>query len=367
MIRLSCPDVGEQELQAIATVFERAYLGMSKEVKAFEEELTDFLQMPTVCVNNGTGALQLALQACGIGRGDEVIVPSLTYVASFQAISATGANAVACDVDAHTGLMDLEDVKKRLTPRTKALMYVHYASQIGNRQQVLDFAQEKGLRLIEDAAHSFGHADLINAPADILCWSFDGLKNVTAGEGGGVSTNNQEVLSHIRDGRLLGVEGDSQKRFNQQRSWAFDVKHQGWRFHMSDVMAAIGRVQLRRFQELHQKRRAIVEAYFKAFRSMPWIGLFEEIASPKVSPYPFPVRVPSDQREAFQDFLKERGVETGRLYYPNHWLTFYKTPYELPQTDAIYAQLTAIPLNPKMTLEDAGRVIEVVGEFFKKL
>lgn len=227
MIRLSQSDVGEDEMQAVMKVLEKGFLGMGPEVQAFEQELTAFIggAREVVCVNTGTASLHLAVQACGLGPGDEVLLPSLTYVASFQAVSATGATPVACDIDGDSLTLDPRDMEKRITPRTKAVMPVHYASGLGRLDEVYRIAQKHGLRVIEDAAHAFGcerNGERVGSFGDVACFSFDGIKNITSGEGGAVVTGDREVAERVRNARLLGVEKGTEQRFKGNRSWDFD-------------------------------------------------------------------------------------------------------------------------------------------------
>ena len=245
-LRLSKPDLTAAESSAVQRPLDNAFLGMGAEVKAFEQELEAYLGRPVACVANGTAALQLALEACGIGPGDEVLVQSLTYVASFQAIAATGATAVACDIREESCTLDVEDAARRITGRTRVVMPVHYAGAVGTLDEIYRFAQGHGLRVVEDAAHAFGSAYAgrpVGGSGDVACFSFDGIKNITSGEGGCVVSDDATVLARVRDARLLGVENDTAARFSGQRSWSFDVRAQGWRYHMSDIMAAIGRAQ----------------------------------------------------------------------------------------------------------------------------
>ena len=177
MIRLSQSCLG-RKIGAVTRVLQDGYLGMGQEVRFFEEELQNYIsnEVEVVCVNTGTSALQLAVQACGIGAGDEIIVPSLTYVASFQAVSATGATPIACDIDPETGCLDVESAQKYVTSRTKAIMPVSYAGAFGDLEGVYDMARQRGLRVIEDAAHSFGgryKGKPVGAQGDIICFSFD--------------------------------------------------------------------------------------------------------------------------------------------------------------------------------------------------
>ncbi len=190
MIHISRSVVGAAELEAMGRVMrEDGYLGMGREVRAFEEELQEYLggqDRSVICLNSGTAALHLAVQAV-TDPGDEVLVQSLTFVASFQAISAAGAVPVACEVYPETVTLDLEDAARRITPRTRAVMPVHYASNPGDLEAVYGFARRHGLRVIEDAAHAFGctyQGRKIGSFGDLVCFSFDGLKNITSGEGG---------------------------------------------------------------------------------------------------------------------------------------------------------------------------------------
>ena len=181
-IRLSKSCIGEDEKRAVMGVLDREFLGSGAEVKQFEILLSEFFGRPAVCVSNGTAALHLALQAAGIGPGDEVIVQSLTYLASFQAITATGATPVACDIDTKNLCMNWRDAEKRLTKKTKALMPVHYSGGVGALSEIYALAKKYNLIVIEDAAHAFGteyHGKRIGSFGDIACFSFDGIKNIT--------------------------------------------------------------------------------------------------------------------------------------------------------------------------------------------
>ncbi|HEC15238.1 MAG TPA: DegT/DnrJ/EryC1/StrS family aminotransferase [Sedimenticola sp.] len=366
LLRLSKASLGPAEHKAVQRPLERAFLGMGSEVRAFEEELATYLGRPVVCVVNGTAALQLALQACGIGRGDEVLVPSLTYVASFQAIAATGATPVACDIREDSCTLDSADAGRRLTARARAVMPVHYAGGVGTLDEVCTFAAEHGLRVVEDAAHAFGstHRGVpVGGSGDIACFSFDGIKNITSGEGGCVVSDDATVLARVRDARLLGVENDTAARFSSQRSWDFDVTAQGWRYHMSDIMAAIGRVQLGRRAELAARRQALAQQYVEALRGhaeiRPVLQSFDTVV-----PHIFPVRIIGlRDRDGLRRVLRERGIETGVHYRPNHTLSYFTRPGQapLPVTERVYAELLTLPLHPDLTATDIGFICDALN------
>jgi dTDP-4-amino-4,6-dideoxygalactose transaminase len=366
-IRLSKSVVGEEEKQALARAIDVGYLGMGAEVQQFEEDIRDFLgtDHEVLCVNTGTAALHLSLQALGLGPGDEVLVPSLTYVATFQAISATGAKPVACDVTRNKAFIDLIDAEKRLSKFTKAIIPVHYGSNSEGMEDVHRFANRHGLRVIEDAAHSFGctrNGRRIGAEGDITCFSFDGIKNITAGEGGAVVTGDKAVAQRIKDARLLGVEKDTEKRYAGQRSWSFDVKDQGWRYHMSNLMAAIGREQLKKIEFFSERRQLLANRYVSELRGIPNLTLLD-FDYQNLAPHIFPIIVGGGHSSALAAALADDGIETGTHYQPNHLLTYYATEYPLPVTEELAQQLLSIPLHPDVGDEDQSRVIHEIRQF----
>ncbi|MCL7411935.1 MAG: DegT/DnrJ/EryC1/StrS family aminotransferase [Methanosarcinaceae archaeon] len=355
LIRLSKSVIGDAEKKAVMGVLDREYLGMGKEVQEFEDLLTRHFNRPAVCVNTGTAALHLALQALGIGPGDEVLVQSLTYVASFQAISATGVRPVACEVDPSTITIDIKDAKKRLTDRTKVIMPVHYASGMGELDDIYAFAKENGLRVVEDAAHAFGgyyNGKKVGSFGDIACFSFDGIKNITSGEGGAIVTDDETVLQKIRDARLLGVEKDTEKRYSGERSWDFDVRYQGWRYHMSNIMAAIGIEQFKRLPEFATRRQSLAKRYRNNLGSIDSIELLDLDLS-NIVPHIFVIKLKSGKRDDIRRLLLEQGIQTGVHYQPNHILSLYNGDNKsLPVTEELFHKLLSLPLHPDLKETD---------------
>lgn len=370
IIRLSKSIVGLEEQQAVARVIETGYLGMGKEVQLFEKEISTYLNTnrEVICVNTGTAALHLALQAIGVGPGCEVLVPSITYVATFQAISATGAKPIACDVKADNVFIDLSDAIRRLNSRTKAIIPVHYGSNSQGMDDVFIFARRYGLRVIEDAAHSFGctrNGQRIGAFGDITCFSFDGIKNITSGEGGAVVTGDVRIAQKIKDARLLGVEKDTDKRYTGQRSWQFDINQQGWRYHMSNIMAAIGREQLKKIEYFAQTRQSLAIRYIQLLSNFPKL-FFLNINYSEVIPHIFPIRITGGLRDQISNALKQQGIETGIHYQPNHLLSFYNDNTNLPQAESLYQELLSLPLHPDVTQSDQDQIAYIIGSILKE-
>ncbi len=362
MIKLAKSVIGQEECEAVQRVLELEYLGMGKEVQLFEEDLTSFIGVPAVCVSNGTSALQLSLQACDIGFGDEVLVQSLTYVASFQAISATGAIPIACDISPRTLTIDLSDAEKRITTKTKAIMPVHYSGNPGDLNAIYKFAQKHKLRVIEDAAHAFGskyNNKYIGSQGDIVCFSFDGIKNITSGEGGAVMSKDKNILARIRDLRMLGVLNDSQNRYKNERTWDFDVVEQGWRYHMSNIMAAIGRAQLSKFDHFKNRRQEICKQYVSCFKRYQGIQLVT-INYDDIVPFNFVIQIHPNVRKKVFEAFRNQDIQSGVHYKPNHLLSYYRTEYNLPHTENIYNRMITLPLHIDLTKEEVGRICSTV-------
>lgn len=376
-MRLSRSIVGEAEARAVGRVLmEDGYLGMGSEVRRFENDLAHYLGVEAwqvVTVNSGTAALHLAVDAVAAcssvsdGR-PEVLVPSLTFVASFQAISAAGCKAVACDVLPETGTIDLEDARRRLSARTIAIMPVHYASNPWQLDTVYAFAQEYALRVVEDAAHAFGcrhHGRMIGSFGDMVCFSFDGIKNITCGEGGCLVAFDREAAQIAADARLLSVQGDSRQRFCGGRSWDPNVLRQGWRYHMSNIMAAIGRVQLQRLEkEFIPARRTLTALYEERLSDCPGLLLLQTDPADFVVRHIMPVRVTAGRRDALQAALAAQDIPTGMHYKPNHLLSFFRDDsHALPVVEQLYAELLTLPLHPGLGREDVAKVCDAVRDF----
>jgi dTDP-4-amino-4,6-dideoxygalactose transaminase len=371
LIRLSKSTITQADIDSVILSLKTEYLGAGAFTKAFETDLSEFLGTDTVCVSSGTAALQLALQAIGIGPGDEVIVPSLTYLASFQAISATGAKPIAADVNMSTCLLDPASVRISINSRTKAVMPVHYAGVPISSADLLAY-KNMGLRVIEDCAHSFGsYRDdslrPLSSDADIMCFSFDGIKNITSGEGGAVSSTDSQALDVIRDIRHLGVEGDSSARYANKRTWQPTVTQQGWRYHMSNINAALGISQLKRFNTISNTRRQLAKLYlnhmtnFNKFKPLLTSNVLDYIV-----PHIFPVLLPCEMsRSDLMAYLSTYGIQVGIHYYPNHLHTFYRDCSStcLTSTEALYKRLLSLPLHLDLAPDDIKLICQSLSDF----
>ncbi len=356
IIRLSKSCLTQKEKSFVKKILDKEFLGMGPEVKNFENELKVFFKRDVVCFNSGTAALQVALQSIGIKPNDEVLVPSITYIASFQAISASGAKPIMCDIDPNTLQICLNSIKKNITKKTKAIMPVHYSGSVGKLTELISLAKKKKLRIVEDAAHAFGTKfknKLIGSFGDITCFSFDGIKNITSGEGGCLVTNDRKVINLAKDIRLLGVSNESNKRYLGHRSWINDVRIQGWRYHMSDINAAIGRAQLKKFNFFSKRRRELCKLYDKQFLSINRVKTFKRNFKEEV-PHIYVVRIKNlKKRELLRKKLQAFGIQTGIHYIPGYKFTKYKKNKKFfSNTEKIYKEILTLPLHPDLSKKD---------------
>lgn len=366
-IKLSSAYFGNEEIEAVTKILKTQVVNMGLEVKLFEEDLQKFFgrdDSKVTSVNSCSAALQLAIQACDIKQGDEVLVPTFTFVSTFQAVKANGAIPIPCDIDLDDGFINLKDAKERLTKKTKAIIPVLFAGCSSKIDKIYQFAKDHNLKIIEDAAHCFGDEE-ISKRDGVLCFSFDPIKNISCGDGGCILTSQADITDRLKDMRLLGVIGDTDKRFQGKRSWDSDVKEQGWRFHMNNISAAIGRVQLTKFPEIKMLRQRNAEMYFDNLNDLNEIQLFP-INTKTAVPHIFPITVKNGKRDELKEFLMNNGIETGVQYKPNHLLSYFHMGYDLPNSVKLYSEILSLPIHPLICESDIEYVISNIRAFFKK-
>lgn len=369
-IWLSRSEISEKEKQKINEVIDSGYLGMGKYVLEFENKLKKYFGVKNaVCVNTGTSAIHLALESLQLEPDDEVLVQSLTYVATYQAITAANLKPVSVEICPETCTINLEDAEKKITSKTKVIMPVHYASRTGDLNAIYFFAKKFNLRVIEDAAHAFGsnYKDKkVGSFGDIICFSFDPIKNITCGEGGAVLSNDDNVIQYIMDSRLLGVQKDSIQRYNTKRSWNYDVLHQGYRYHMNNIAAGIGLIQLSRFEnEFKPYRQQLAKRYYDLLSNIDEIILFSDDYD-EIVPHIFPIRIINNKRDIVKHFLTDYNIDSGIHYYPNHYLSYFKNSgLSLPITENIHKELLSIPFHCQLTVSEQDYIISKIKSALK--
>jgi dTDP-4-amino-4,6-dideoxygalactose transaminase len=367
MLPVSRPSIGVEELEEIKKVFDTGWLGLGSTVFEFENKIKEYIGAKNViAVNTGTTALHIALDSLGVGEGDEVIVPSLTFCAAVQAIIALRAIPVFCEIDPATLNLDPSDVRRRVTRRTKAIMPVHYCGNACDMDSLLAIGNEYRVHIVEDAAHAFGSSykgRKIGSFGDVACFSFDPIKSLTCGEGGAVVLSDDKVAEEIRRKRILGIDKDTWHRYRNERSWFYEVTTQGYRYHMSNINAAIGLAQFKKFDLFVTKKRHIVERYNKQLKGLPGIELLD-INLNETAPFTYIIRVMGGRRDKAMEYLKEKGVGTGVHYIANHIQPYFlKYASPLPITERVWKEILTLPLYYDMGDADIEQVIRSVTEF----
>jgi perosamine synthetase len=368
MIPVQRPYLDDVEVAAVAGVFATRWLGMGTTTAEFEARLRALLGVKHVlAVNTGTAALHLALVGLDLSVGAQVLVPSLTFVATVQAIMVAGAEPVFCEVDPDTLNIDVPDAARRLTERTRAILPVHYAGLACDMDALLPWARARNLAVVEDAAHAFGSSykgRKIGTLGDVTCFSFDPIKNITCGEGGAVVTDRDDIAKQVVMKRVLGIDPEAADRTKYERWWA-QVTTTGFRYHMSNVNAAIGLKQLERMDTFKSRKQEIIRRYDEAFRDLPGIKLLRH--SDEAFPFFYVVRVGGRRRQAFRRYLKERGIETGVHYVPNHLQPlFAERRVSLPITEQLFQEIVTLPMYFEMTDRDVSAVMQAVRAFVRE-
>ncbi len=372
MIKVSQGQLGAEELAEVKEAFAYGYFGMAYKTIAFEDALKNYLGAKyVIATNNCTSALHLAVDALGIGKGDEVILPSITFVGAFQAVSATGATPVPVEVHPDTISIDVDDVRKKITSRTKAIMPVHYAGNPCDIDDLYKLAAQHKIRVIEDAAHALGSTykgKKIGSFGDVICFSFDSIKNITCGEGGAVICQDKELSDILEQKRNCGI-----KRLNQasnvwkERAPEYEVNMQGYRYHMSNINAGIGLAQLKKLDSFIARRQEICRKYDRAFQNVQGLS-FLNINYDNVAPHIYVIKVKNGLRDGLMQYLKDIDIETGINYRPNHLHDFFKgKSISLPITEKIYQEMLTIPLHCNLSDDDVDTVIRGVTGGLKKL
>ncbi|MBR2534211.1 MAG: DegT/DnrJ/EryC1/StrS family aminotransferase [Erysipelotrichaceae bacterium] len=371
MIKVSRGCCGQEELDQVKEAFDYGYFGLAYKVNEFEQEIQKFIQTDreVICTCNGTAALHLALDAIGVSEGDEVILPSFTFVATAQAISSCGANPVFVDVDEETMLIDIEDVRRKITDRTKAIVPVHYSGAVCDMEALLKIKEEYGIRIIEDAAHAFGSVykgKKVGSFGDIACFSFDSIKVMTCGEGGCIITNDKDAAELIRIKRLLGIDRKTMHTTDwKKRSWKYDVPVTGYRYHMSNINAAIGLAQIKKLNGFIDYRKKVAKSYNSLLSDIPEIKLpVYDIDT--ITNFMYVIRVKNGKREELKQYLMDHDIESGISYIPCHTFSLYKGNNHLPATEKIYEELLCLPIHPEITESDLKEVSDRIHEFFRK-
>jgi dTDP-4-amino-4,6-dideoxygalactose transaminase len=359
-------DFGPREIAAVEAPLRSGWLTMGPYTEQLEERLCELTGAAhAIAMSNCTAALHLSMAACELGPGDEVLCPTLTFVATANAIRYVGATPVFCESQSATNLnVDLEDLERKRTPRTKAVAVVHFAGYPVEMRRVMEFASAHGLRVIEDCAHALVSTTggrVCGTWGDAGCFSFFSNKNVTCGEGGAVVTDDPDIAARLRLLRSHGMTTLTMDRY-RGRAFSYDVVDKGYNFRIDEIRASLLLAQLERLDEFLAARLQLANAYRELLHGSSVIVpdfRWPEIKAPgdSVGVHIMPVVLPEGvDRERIMTAMREDGVQTSVHYPAIHQLTSFKGAAALPRTEALAARELTLPLYPKMSDADVEDV-----------
>ncbi len=372
------PDIGEEEIAAVAEALRSGWVTTGPKTREFEQAFSDYLGnhgLQSIAVNSATAGLHLALEALGIGPGDEVIAPTLTFTATVEVVRYLGADPVLVDVDPVTLNIAPEKIRAAITPRTKAIMPVHYGGLACDMDAILAIAKEHGLKVVEDAAHALPttwQGTLIGQLAsDVTVFSFYANKTITTGEGGMAVTRDPELARRMRVMRLHGMNRDAFDRFTSKTpAWYYEVVAPGFKYNMTDIAAAMGMVQLARLPQFVQRRQHLAMRYQAQLKGLPLVLPAEAPEGDLHAWHLYVVRIAPGARATRDDViqaLSDRGIGTSVHYVPLHRHPYWReryglTPDQFPQADAAYQAMLSLPLFTAMSDADQDRAIAALHE-----
>ncbi len=367
-IRLFRPTFGDAEKKALCDTIDSRWVGRGPQTIKFEERFSKYIGSSyAVSLNSATAALHLGL-LCSEVEGQEVLTSTMTFVSSTEAILLAGGRPVFCDVEPDTLNISVDDMARKITPTTRAVIITHYGGQSCDMNSILELAAEHGLSVIEDAAHGCGgsyQGRALGSMGTIGCFSFQATKNMTTGEGGMLVTDDESIAQRVRKLRWCGITSPTWERFKVdqvQRGWMYDVEEVGWKYEMNDLAAALGLAQMDRLEDCNQRRRELMDRYRRAFADIDGIDMLASRDYAVSSCYNAVVHL--DNREGLFTHLDTCGIDSNVHFYPNHLFRIFR-PYttHLPVAEREWQRILSIPLYPDLTDGEQDRVIDAVRVF----
>ena len=373
------PEIGEDEIAEVVDTLRSGWITTGPKARRFEQDFAAFLgdaSLQAVAVNSATAGLHLALEALGLGPGDEVITTTHTFTASGEVARYLGADVRLVDADPATLNIDPAAVEAAIGPRTKAIVPVHYGGLAADMQRLLAIAARHGLKVVEDAAHALpatvGGALVGTLASDATVFSFYATKTITTGEGGMLVTRNEALAARARVMRLHGISRDAFDRFTAQvPSWYYEIVAPGFKYNLTDIAAALGIQQLKKAHAFRQRRAEIAARYDAAFAALPLVLPAHAPAGELHAWHLYPVRLTDDAlaagitRERFVERLFEQGIGASVHYVPLHQHPYWRERYKLepamfPASQRAYERLASLPIYTRMSDGDVERVVAAV-------
>ena len=367
-IPLCRPAFGDAELQALQETAASGWIGRGPRTIELEERFAEYIGcQEAVSLNSATAALHLALLTADVD-GQEVLTTSMTFVSTNQAILHAGGRPVFCDIDPETMAIDPQEIARKITPTTRAIVVMHYGGHACDMDPILELADKHGLWVIEDVAQGCGGSykdRKLGSLGYIGCFSFQATKNMTTGDGGMLVTGDAAVAERARRLRWVGITRPTWERFHPgpaRRSWVYDIDEIGFKYEMNDLSACLGLVQLERLEELITSRQRLLDRYRRELEDVEGISMLRQHEYAASACYNAVIK--SDHRDELYEFLDDQGIDSNVHYYPNHLFSIFR-PYttRLPVTEAEWQRILSIPLYPDLQTKEQDHVISCLTSF----
>jgi dTDP-4-amino-4,6-dideoxygalactose transaminase len=375
----SLPLIEEDEINGVIDTLRSSWLSKGPKTAEFETKFAEYVgARHAIGMNSCTSALHIALVSRGIGAGDEVITTPLTFAATANTIIHTGAMPVFVDVDPDTGCIDPANIEEKITDKTKAIVPVHYAGQACDMDEIMKIGKKYGLFISEDAAHAIYtmyKGKMIGGIGDATSFSFYATKNLCTGEGGMLTTNDDELADKARVISLHGMSRNAWNRYGKGGSWFYEIMYPGYKYNMTDIQAALGLCQLAKLEKMQKIRDRYAQMYNAAFESMPGIRLFKNVDGNRHSWHLYVIQVDDKiiniGREKFIEELAKENIGTSVHFIPLHLHPYYQNQFgykrgDYPAAEAIFDGIISLPLYPKMKEDDVKDVIGSVTRIIEK-
>ncbi len=370
LITVSQPDFGPLESAAVQAVLSSHWVGMGPKTAEFEARLAERLQVRhMVATSSCTAALHLALAALERDQRDEIIVPSLTFAATVQAILLAGYKPVFAEASPETMNLECEDAARLITRKTRAILPVHFGGLPCDSEYLRQIAADAEIDVVSDSAHAFGstfHGESLAQRETATCFSFSANKNISCGEGGAVATRSDTLAERLKRMRFLGINQHTWERRSKEKPWEYTVTGTGFRYHMSDINAAIGLAQLERLDSFARKRRELSAAYDNQLAGLPGILPVKRDLKHTI-PHLYIMRVTKSLRDGLYSSLAADGIICGVHYVPNHLQPAFKIfTRRMRVTEELANQVISLPLHTQLDLIQVERIVARVADFLRK-
>ena len=374
------PDIGEEEISEVVESLRSGWVTTGPKTKQFESDFSAFIgaNVEAIAVNSATAGLHLALEALGVGAGDEVITTTYTFTATAEVVRYLGAHPVFVDIDAQTLNIDTSKIEQAITSKTKVIIPVHFAGLACDMREILSIAKRHSLRVIEDAAHAlpatYAGQRVGTLDSDATVYSFYATKTITTGEGGMVVTRHKSVSDRIKVMRLHGISRDAFDRYQSKKpSWHYEIVAPGYKYNLTDIASAIGIHQLKKAERFRQRREEIARLYDKNFEDLPLVLPAHEPEGEIHSWHLYVVRLEENTHIGRDNFIKQmsdKGVGCSVHFIPLHIHPYWRDSYKLearafPVALNAYKQAVSLPIYTKMTNDDVYKVIDAVKSVLK--